>query len=183
MRERGNKLWLCGSLLLCAVVTQTDADENLADARWEGGIDRGGLVDCHIGRAGGKCMSEANCMHNLSAAQDRFCMHEELELSFIGHHLYQYAKGVYTCACCNKTLFRSKHKFDTNRGHITFTKPADHAIVGYKHHEGSWYQHPRDTGIHCENCGAHIGESRRPSRSGSFFQAALLSLCAISPAS
>jgi len=154
-----NKLWLCGLFFL---VTTIEANSQRSDSRWEGGIDRGGSVNCEIGKTGGKCMSPANCIGNLTAAQDRFCMHEELELVFLGEHIYQYAKGVYTCACCNTTLFHSRDKFDSNRGHISFTKPAKHAIVGYKHHEGSWSHHPRDTGIHCEKCGAHIGEFLLP---------------------
>lgn len=73
------------------------------------------------------------------------------------------AEGVYTCGCCNSTLFHSSEQFDSGRGYLSFVAQSQHANVGYKHHEGSWWQHPLDTGLHCEKCGAHLGIAKLPS--------------------
>jgi len=82
-----------------------------------------------------------------------------------GKYIDNNAKGVYTCGCCNATLFHSNDKFDSRRGYLSFW--SQHAIgnVGYKHHEGSWLQHPLDTGLHCEHCGAHLGLAPQPAAS------------------
>ena len=74
-----------------------------------------------------------------------------------GKYIDNHAKGVYTCGCCNTTLFHSSDKFDSRRGYLSFWSQAAVGNVGYKHHEGSWFQHPLDTGLHCEHCGAHLG--------------------------
>jgi peptide methionine sulfoxide reductase MsrB len=74
-----------------------------------------------------------------------------------GKYIDNHAKGVYTCGCCNTTLFHSSDKFDARRGYLSFWSQAAVGNVGYKHHEGSWFQHPLDTGLHCEHCGAHLG--------------------------
>jgi len=69
------------------------------------------------------------------------------------------AKGVYTCSCCNSTLFHSSDNFNSGRGYLSFWSQSKLSNVGYKHHRGSWWQHPHDTGLHCENCGAHLGST------------------------
>lgn len=87
-------------------------------------------------------------------------MHERMERPYIGRYVDARAKGVYTCSCCNRTLFHSSAQFHSGHGYLAFWSQSDIANVGYKHHEGSWLQHPLDTGLHCENCGAHIGNVR-----------------------
>ncbi len=82
-----------------------------------------------------------------------------------GKYIDNNAQGVYTCGCCNATLFHSSDKFDSRRGYLSFWSQAAVGNVGYKHHEGSWLQHPLDTGLHCEHCGAHLGLAPRPAAS------------------
>ncbi|KAJ1490501.1 Mss4-like protein [Baffinella frigidus] len=130
------------------------------DPVWEGGIDRLGVLGCHMGRAGGNCSSAGNCLRPPSADQAELCLsHGSMERTNTGKWAANHSKGVYTCACCNASLFLSRDKFDSARGHATFHKSVPNA-VGYKHHEGTWWQHPEDTGIHCESCGAHLGNVR-----------------------
>ena len=140
----------------------TDAD----DTAWAGGIDRGGRIQCRIGEQGGNCSSPANCVHrNLTASalatRDAFCLHERMERPFLGKYVHSRARGVYTCACCNATLFHSHDQFDGGGAYLSFWAQSELTNVGYKHHEGSWWQHPHDTGLHCQHCGAHLGNVRR----------------------
>eukprot|EP00960_Hanusia_phi_P036830 752546-Hanusia_phi.AAC.1 len=149
-------VWLVGTFHGVLDVLAIDGP----DDRWEGGIDRHGVVKCELTNKGGKCQSKSNCVFNLTAKQERFCMKDTMEPAYLGTHIGQVASGFYTCACCNSSLFHSSKKIDTASGYATFIAPIEHGAVGYKHHEGSWLHHPLDTGIHCEYCGSHLGNVR-----------------------
>lgn len=93
------------------------------DPVWEGGIDRLGVLGCHMGRAGGNCSSAGNCLRPPSADQAELCLsHGSMERTNTGKWAANHSKGVYTCACCNASLFLSRDKFDSARGHATFHK-------------------------------------------------------------
>ena len=160
MRARVGAL-RCALLAFCAVHASfgQPAPADLDD-RWEGGIDRFGNLSCAIRNATGKpCRSKENCVAEVSRNEEEFCLKENMERPFLGKYAQNWSKGVYTCSCCNATLFDSIDKFQTNEGYATFSSGVLLA-VGYKHHENSWWMHPSDTGLHCENCGAHIGNVR-----------------------
>jgi len=104
------------------------------DPAWEGGIDRLGVLGCRIGRAGGNCSSVSNCLRPPSADQKKHCLaHGAMERAFTGKWVANHSKGVYACACCNASLFLSHDKFDTDRGHTTFTKPVSAAPISSPH--------------------------------------------------
>ena len=133
------------------------AQEVKDDSRW-GTIDRNGIVHCSAELKGLKCRSEQTCTRHVDRPMKQYCLTEEMERPYTGKYVANWSQGEYTCACCNASLFRSEDKFDAKDGYATFSVASGN--VGYKHHEGSWWYHPEDTGLHCEVCGAHLGNVR-----------------------
>jgi peptide-methionine (R)-S-oxide reductase len=80
--------------------------------------------------------------------------HETTERAFSGKWNANQTKGVYTCICCDKPLFKSETKFDAGCGWPSFFQPLDQAAVGTQSDSKLWQ--PR-TEVHCADCGAHLG--------------------------
>jgi hypothetical protein len=89
------------------------------DVRWEGGIDRGGVIKCHMGASGGDCISSTNCVIPQGKAQMQHCMRERMERPSLGKYVGNWSAGIYRCGCCNASLFASQDKFDA--GEQAFT--------------------------------------------------------------
>lgn len=76
------------------------------------------------------------------------------ERAFTGPHWNEKAKGLYTCVCCGKPLFRSETKFDSGTGWPSFWAPVEQSAVS-EHDDRSWFS--RRTEIRCSSCDAHLG--------------------------
>ena len=66
---------------------------------------------------------------------------------------HQFGRGVYTCAGCNQSVYRSNTKFDSGTGWPSFWKPVDHAVSTST---DTSLMMPR-TEVHCSRCGGHLG--------------------------
>ena len=64
-----------------------------------------------------------------------------------------YKKGVYVCAACNTTLFKSEHKFDSGTGWPSF----DREIEGHVEFTTDRNLGYARTEEHCGTCGGHLG--------------------------
>jgi peptide-methionine (R)-S-oxide reductase len=62
--------------------------------------------------------------------------------------------GIYHCAACNASLFKSDNKFDSGSGWPSFYLPVSPEAV--KSHEDTTHG-MRRVEVTCANCGAHLG--------------------------
>lgn len=76
------------------------------------------------------------------------------EAPFSGEYNYNYATGMYLCACCNKKLFDSSTKFDSGSGWPSFYAPVSSDSI--EEHQDNSYGMIR-TEVTCSSCGAHLG--------------------------
>jgi len=63
-------------------------------------------------------------------------------------------EGVYYCAACGNPVFSSKHKFESNTGWPSFTRPYHPERVGLRRDDSLGMIR---TEVHCERCGSHLG--------------------------
>ncbi len=62
-------------------------------------------------------------------------------------------EGLYNCAACELSLYRSEHKYDSKTGWPSFTQEIDNAI-GTKEDNTLFVSR---TEAHCRRCGGHLG--------------------------
>ena len=62
--------------------------------------------------------------------------------------------GVYQCAGCGKTLFKTDAKFESGTGWPSFFRPVAPDAIGTTE-DRSWGM--VRTEVHCSNCGSHLG--------------------------
>jgi peptide-methionine (R)-S-oxide reductase len=65
----------------------------------------------------------------------------------------EHRAGVFECAACELTLFRSETKFDSGTGWPSFYAPIEDAVRTSKDYTLIL---PR-TEVHCRRCGGHLG--------------------------
>ena len=65
----------------------------------------------------------------------------------------EHRRGVYACAGCELSLFKSETKFDSGTGWPSFWAPIERA-VGTSVDESFFM---RRTEVHCRRCGGHLG--------------------------
>ena len=76
------------------------------------------------------------------------------EPAFSGEYLNNKKKGYYLCVNCDKTIFSSKHKFDSGTGWPSFFALADdQAVIEL---EDNSYGMKR-VEVKCSNCNSHLG--------------------------
>jgi len=76
------------------------------------------------------------------------------ERAFTGRYWNNHEPGLYACACCGTTLFRSAEKFDSGSGWPSFWAPAaDENVQTEKDH--SYFM--ERTEVLCSKCDAHLG--------------------------
>ena len=76
------------------------------------------------------------------------------EPAWSGALLDVHDKGLFRCAGCSATLFRSDDKFDSGSGWPSFTRAVADGVI-HEHEDRSFGM--RRTEITCANCGGHLG--------------------------
>lgn len=76
------------------------------------------------------------------------------EKPYTGKYWDSHDKGVYVCAACNQTLFRSQDKFDSHTGWPSFFQEIakGHTLVREDLSDGM-----KRTEVLCARCGGHLG--------------------------
>ncbi|MCL4135387.1 UNVERIFIED_CONTAM: hypothetical protein GTU68_006405 [Idotea baltica] len=62
--------------------------------------------------------------------------------------------GIYTCVCCDTTLFDAQQKFKSGSGWPSFTQPIKENVIGY--HKDKGHGMYRIEAV-CNTCDAHLG--------------------------
>jgi peptide-methionine (R)-S-oxide reductase len=98
-------------------------------------------------------MTEKEYKDKLTPDQYHILREKGTERPFTGEYNTHYDKGIYSCAACEKELFKSNQKFDSGCGWPSFDDEIEGAI-----------ERKRDTAhgmirteIMCSNCGSHLG--------------------------
>src|SRR5947209_687232 len=76
------------------------------------------------------------------------------EPPFSGKYVYSKEDGVYRCAACGNTLFRSDAKFDSGTGWPSFTEPTVADAVELREDRSLGMLR---TEVLCRRCGSHLG--------------------------
>ena len=76
------------------------------------------------------------------------------ERAFTGKYVDHKADGTYSCVCCDATLFKSEHKYDSGSGWPSFWLPmAEDAVRVIKDMSHGMVR----SEVVCKNCDAHLG--------------------------
>jgi len=98
--------------------------------------------------------TEQQWRQQLTEMQYHVMRQKGTERPFSGKYWNYKGKGIYRCAGCGQTLFRSDTKFECGSGWPSFFQPADaHSIQA----EQDNTQGMRRTEVLCSRCGAHLG--------------------------
>jgi peptide-methionine (R)-S-oxide reductase len=99
-------------------------------------------------------LSEAEWRTRLTPEQFHILREKGTERAFTGALVNNHADGMYHCAACGATLFKSDTKFDSGSGWPSFFEPVSpHAVVL---HEDSSHG-MRRVEVTCATCGSHLG--------------------------
>lgn len=108
------------------------------------------------GAAGKQTMqlSEAEWRTRLTPEQFQILREKGTERAFTGALVNNHADGMYHCAACGATLFKSNTKFDSGSGWPSFFEPVSpHAV---ELHEDTSHGMRRVEAT-CATCGSHLG--------------------------
>lgn len=89
----------------------------------------------------------------LSDEAFKVCRLAATERPFTGIYNDHWKTGQYLCACCEKPLFESTHKFDAGCGWPSFYQSIE-GNVAYKSDNSIGMQRIE---INCANCDSHLG--------------------------
>ena len=99
-------------------------------------------------------MTEAEWRARLSPAQYEVLRRSATEPAWSGEHLHVDSYGVFHCAGCGASLFRTDDKFDSGSGWPSFDRALGEGTV--EEHEDRSFGMVR-TEITCATCGGHLG--------------------------
>jgi peptide-methionine (R)-S-oxide reductase len=106
------------------------------------------------GTAGKFERSEAEWRERLTPEQYHILREKGTERAFTGKLVNNHADGVYRCAACNASLFKSGTKFESGSGWPSFFEPISADAVAL--HEDSSHG-MRRIEVTCATCGSHMG--------------------------
>lgn len=99
-------------------------------------------------------MNDEELKKKLTPEQYKVLRQKGTEAPFTGKYVDEHSKGIYKCAVCGNTLFKSDAKFDSGTGWPSFDEPANLENVELREdNEGGM----RRTEVVCKNCGSHLG--------------------------
>ena len=98
--------------------------------------------------------STAEWLKQLTPEQFQVARQKGTEPAFSGKFHDNKVDGVYTCVCCNETLFDSRQKYDSGSGWPSFYQATDpEAIVEEADNSHGIVRRE----VLCDACGAHLG--------------------------
>jgi peptide-methionine (R)-S-oxide reductase len=98
--------------------------------------------------------SDAEWQKELTPEEFAVARKKGTEHPFTGRYWDNHEPGVYRCACCGNTLFRSDEKFESGSGWPSFWAPAAEENVAT---ESDNSLSMRRTEALCSKCDAHLG--------------------------
>lgn len=98
-------------------------------------------------------MQDAEWKQKLTPEQYRVLREKGTEAPFSGELLKEKRDGMYRCAACGNTLFKSDAKFDSGTGWPSF----EDAIPGAVETHEDVSHGMRRTEVVCANCKSHLG--------------------------
>ena len=99
-------------------------------------------------------LTDVEWRERLTPEQYHVTREKGTERAFTGEYDGHKGDGVYTCVCCEKSLFDSAAKFDSGSGWPSFYQPVDGEAV---EEESDGTHGMRRTEVLCDACGAHLG--------------------------
>jgi len=98
--------------------------------------------------------SDAEWRTQLTPEQYRVTRKHGTERAFTGPNWDNKDKGLYSCVCCGRPLFRSETKYDSGTGWPSYYAPIEPQAVT-EHKDRSLFM--TRTEIRCADCDAHLG--------------------------
>ena len=91
----------------------------------------------------------------LTPAQYLVCRQKATEPAYSGKYVYNKAKGIYRCVCCDAEVFASRTKFESGTGWPSFWSPITPKSLA----TAMDYHRPDEVRVEvmCSTCGAHLG--------------------------
>ena len=99
-------------------------------------------------------INKTNLQKRLSKTAFEVTQNAKTEGPYTGKYYNFFEKGTYHCICCNKDLFDSDKKFNSNSGGPSFSETLDPNSLSYIQDDS--YGMVR-TEVRCGNCNAHLG--------------------------
>lgn len=90
----------------------------------------------------------------LTPEQFRIMRQKGTEVACSGRHAFSKGKGVYKCAACGLTLFKSSDKYESGTGWPSFFLPYKEGHIEY---EEDLSLGMKRTEVKCARCGSHLG--------------------------
>ena len=98
--------------------------------------------------------SDAEWQKELTPEEFAVARKKGTERAFTGRYWDNHEPGMYQCACCGTTLFRSDEKFESGTGWPSFWAPAAEENVSTESDNSLGM---RRTEALCSKCDAHLG--------------------------
>lgn len=98
--------------------------------------------------------TEEEWRRQLTPAQYAVARNQGTERAFTGPYWDNKEKGLYSCVCCGRPLFRSETKFESGSGWPSYYEPVDPQAVS--EHVDRSHGMIR-TEARCADCDAHLG--------------------------
>jgi methionine-R-sulfoxide reductase len=90
----------------------------------------------------------------LSSEEYQVARKKGTERAFSGEYCEAHEAGLYSCRCCETTLFDSTIKFDSSSGWPSFTEPIGNNVIQYEKDESFGMVRVE---VMCNVCDAHLG--------------------------
>lgn len=99
-------------------------------------------------------LSDSDLRDKLDEEQYNVTQQKATERAFTGKYVDHKSDGTYACACCDRPLFSSEHKYDSGSGWPSFWLPlAGEAVTTVTDSSHGMMRQE----VTCSHCGAHLG--------------------------